>query len=62
MSIEQAHDIEVHGHFLLFYGTSTKAHQALPAKGARYSVLWYTPLGWRSMTAHARARLPELLF
>eukprot|EP00975_Prorocentrum_lima_P010523 2235871-Prorocentrum_lima.AAC.1 len=45
--------IDVRNHLVLFDGT--KAHQALPAHGTRFSVLWYTIAGWRSMTRKAQA-------
>eukprot|EP00975_Prorocentrum_lima_P033912 7123410-Prorocentrum_lima.AAC.1 len=55
LTSQQTTTIDVRHRLLLFDGT--KAHQALPAQGARFSVLWYTTAGWRSMTQKAHAQL-----
>eukprot|EP00975_Prorocentrum_lima_P062099 12883763-Prorocentrum_lima.AAC.1 len=52
--------VDTRGKLMLFDGT--KAHQALPATGKRYSILWYTITGWRKMTRDARATLDALQF
>eukprot|EP00975_Prorocentrum_lima_P036238 7623934-Prorocentrum_lima.AAC.1 len=56
----QATSIDVRHKLLLFDGT--KAHQALPAQGTRFSVLWYTTAGWKRMTREAHTTLQRLRF
>eukprot|EP00975_Prorocentrum_lima_P030917 6489597-Prorocentrum_lima.AAC.1 len=57
---EHATTIDTHGALLLFDGS--KAHQALPATGKRFSVLWYTTARWEPLHDEARQELCDLGF
>eukprot|EP00975_Prorocentrum_lima_P012324 2611843-Prorocentrum_lima.AAC.1 len=48
LSAQDANTVDTHDVLLLFDGS--KAHQALPADGRRFSVLWYTTGKWDPMT------------